>query len=389
MRKLLEAQGIFCWKLFFLIVNRENLLTLWFVIIIRDFTYFYPPCCSVSCSPPLLSLTDTLSLSLSISFSLPIPLILSFALPACLSLSPFLHLPVSLSLSPSLPLSLSLPLFISLSVSLSFSSSLSIPFISSQVVSLDFSKIAPMLLAVGLSNGDVSIVFLFDCTLQCSPALLNIILYCTMIYYIVSMMLYFWIVYRSVAHAIYYHLSTELQPKFSLSCFFPVSSFTFLSFPISSYHHLIPPLLIFLSPHQRSSVSKVSVYDAKRETDWSTPLQSSAGMVGGHTDPVWWVREKEKRRREEEGEEECDGRKKRERSKSLIEGHLKREVVQSRVERRERWFKWKIERRERWHGDSASKEIRLLVSEKNRENERWIGSNWVVRGRSERMSRMV
>ena len=30
------------------------------------------------------------------------------------------------------------------------------------------------------------------------------------------------------------------------------------------------------------------MYDVKRETDWNTPVQSSAGMAGGHTDPVWY-----------------------------------------------------------------------------------------------------
>ena len=36
----------------------------------------------------------------------------------------------------------------------------------------------------------------------------------------------------------------------------------------------------------------VLVYDVKRESDWGKPLESSAGMAGGHTGPVWqlsWI----------------------------------------------------------------------------------------------------
>jgi hypothetical protein len=33
------------------------------------------------------------------------------------------------------------------------------------------------------------------------------------------------------------------------------------------------------------------VYDVKREVDWHVPVQSSVGMAGGHTDPVWCVSE--------------------------------------------------------------------------------------------------
>ena len=75
------------------------------------FQIFYPPGCSVSCSPPLLSLTNTLSLSLPLFLSLSPPLSLSFSLSrsACLSLSlsfsPCLSLSPPVSLSPSLHLS--------------------------------------------------------------------------------------------------------------------------------------------------------------------------------------------------------------------------------------------------------------------------------------------
>jgi len=34
----------------------------------------------------------------------------------------------------------------------------------------------------------------------------------------------------------------------------------------------------------------VDVYDVRRENDWGKPVQSSGGMDGGHTDPVWQVR---------------------------------------------------------------------------------------------------
>eukprot|EP00607_Mallomonas_marina_P008937 CAMPEP_0182422554 /NCGR_PEP_ID=MMETSP1167-20130531/8285_1 /TAXON_ID=2988 /ORGANISM="Mallomonas Sp, Strain CCMP3275" /LENGTH=1009 /DNA_ID=CAMNT_0024600719 /DNA_START=93 /DNA_END=3122 /DNA_ORIENTATION=- len=34
----------------------------------------------------------------------------------------------------------------------------------------------------------------------------------------------------------------------------------------------------------------VDVYDVRRENDWGRPVQSSSGMEGGHTDPVWQVR---------------------------------------------------------------------------------------------------
>lgn len=35
---------------------------------------------------------------------------------------------------------------------------------------------------------------------------------------------------------------------------------------------------------------EVCVYDVKRETDWGKPLESSAGIPGGHGDPVWQVK---------------------------------------------------------------------------------------------------
>lgn len=34
----------------------------------------------------------------------------------------------------------------------------------------------------------------------------------------------------------------------------------------------------------------IDVYDVRRESDWGKPVQSSGGMDGGHTDPVWQVR---------------------------------------------------------------------------------------------------
>ena len=33
----------------------------------------------------------------------------------------------------------------------------------------------------------------------------------------------------------------------------------------------------------------VSVYDVRREADWGKPVQTSAGMEGGHADPIWYV----------------------------------------------------------------------------------------------------
>ena len=34
----------------------------------------------------------------------------------------------------------------------------------------------------------------------------------------------------------------------------------------------------------------VNVYDVRREgANWGVPVETSAGMQGGHTDPVWWV----------------------------------------------------------------------------------------------------
>ena len=127
---------------------------------------------------------------------------------------PFLYLftyPLSilyLSIYPFLFLILYLFFLFSISFSLSsfLSLSICISFITFQVVSLDFSKIAPMLLAVGLSNGDVSTVF--DCTLWYCPALFLIILYYSIIYYRVCTILY--------CLPIYYRVCTMLS--FSIVC---------------------------------------------------------------------------------------------------------------------------------------------------------------------------
>ena len=221
-----------------------------------------------------------------------------------------------------------------------------------------------MLLAVGLSNGDVSTVF--DCTLWYCSALFLIILYCSIIYYRVCTILY--------CLPIYYRVCTMLS--FSIVCHTvvhlfwaqcnygsPCQTLTQLLLYDAFFHTFLwqfSSLFFSCLPIFFISFTSWTIICLHLTSRW-VYMTRRGKLTGAHPfnlQPAWWAATQilfgkwEKRKGEdEEGIEEWNGREKRENINYWIEEQLNRNL--------EIWRKWL--------GDSARKEIRLLALEKRRE----------------------